>query len=101
MRATLLAAVLAVWVWTPARAETEPPKDAPRPLQLALPANTDECIRTLEKVLAHALDADLLDDQIDEAEGIFEKLETACIDGRFGDALEQAIAIERLVAMNK
>ena len=101
MRAILPAVVVALALSVPAIAEESPGKDAPKTVQLVLPATTDDCIRTLESSLERALEADLLDDQIDEAEGIFEKLETACIDGRFDEALEQAKAIERLVAMNK
>lgn len=101
MRAIALAVLLAASGFSAASAESTVEKEAIKPLHLVLPINTDDCLKTLEKVLERTLDADLLDDQIDEAEGRFEKLETACIDGRFAEALEEAVAIEKLVAMNK
>ena len=103
MRAPVFAAVACLLFAVPgiAAEEAVPEKAAAKPLALALPANTDDCLKTLEAVLEHALDADLLDDQIDETETHLEKLETACHDGLFPEALEQARAIEKIVAMNK
>lgn len=98
----LVAACCAVFLTlTPCAAEEAPQTQLDKPLVLVLPANTDDCLKTLEAVLERALSADLLEDQLDEAEGKFDKLETACIDGRFPEALEHAQAIEKLVAMNK
>lgn len=73
----------------------------PKPLALSLPTSLEQCLTTLTLVLDHAEAADLLDDQIDEAEEHLAKLETACHDSRFEDALAEARAIEKLVAMNK
>ena len=86
---------------TACTAEEAPQTQITKPLALVLPINTDDCLKTLEAVLEHALSADLLDDQLDEAEGRFEQLETACIDGRFPEALEHAQAIAKLLSMNK
>lgn len=101
MRATLLAGIAGLMLAPACFAEDAPTLKAAKPLELALPGNTDDCLRTLEVVLEHALDADLLDDQIDEAEQHLEKLEIACHDGRFPEALEEAKAIQKIVAMNK
>jgi len=101
MRLHLAAFCAAFLMSFPSLAEEAKPAETVKPLVLALPVSTDDCLKTLEAVLDHALAADLLDDQLDEAEGSFDKLETACIEGRFSDALEQAQAIEKLVAMNK
>lgn len=101
MRQLAAACCAALLVSGHCAAEEATQAGAPKPLVLVLPASTDDCLKTLEDVLERALGADLLDDQLDEAEGHFDKLETACIDGRFPDALEQALAIEKLVSMNK
>lgn len=103
MRAPLFAAVACLLFALPCIAadEAAPEKAVAKPLALSLPADADDCLKTLEAVLEHALDADLLDDQIDETETHLEKLETACHDGRFPEALEEAKAIEKIVAMNK
>lgn len=101
MRQLIAACCAALLALTPCAAQEATPASINKPLVLVLPVNTDDCLKTLEAVLEHALSADLLDDQLDEAEGRFDKLETACIDGRFPEALEQAQAIEKLVSMNK
>lgn len=101
MRQLVAACCAAFMALTPCAAQEATQASINKPLVLALPVNTDDCLKTLEAVLEHALSADLLDDQLDEAEGRFDKLETACIDGRFPEALEQAQAIEKLVSMNK
>ncbi len=101
MRLLLAAFCAALSMSLPGMAEEAKPAETFKPLVLALPVSTDDCLKTLEAVLDHALAADLLDDQLDEAEGRFDTLETACIEGRFPEALEQAQAIDKLVSMNK
>lgn len=101
MRPLIAACCAAFLTATACAAEETTQAPIAKPLVLVLPASTDDCLKTLEAVLDHALSADLLDDQLDEAEGRFEQLETACIDGRFPEALEHAQAIEKLVSMNK
>jgi hypothetical protein len=68
---------------------------------LTPPASTQECLEALATVLQRAVEANLLDDQIDAAETHLEKLEAACVDGRFAEALDEAKAIEKLLATNK
>lgn len=105
MRATLIAAAFTcLLAAAPALAEQskEAATDKPaKALALSLPASTDECLKQLEAVLEQALDADMLDDQVDEAEEHLEKLEAACHDGRFAEALSEAKAVEKLISMNK
>ena len=101
MRPLVAACCAAFLTATACAAEDAPQNQITKPLALVLPVNTDDCLKTLEAVLEHALGADLLDHQLDEAEGRFEQLETACIDGRFPKALDHAQAIEKLVSMNK
>lgn len=101
MRQIVAACCAAFLMAVPCTAEEARQTVAGKPLALTLPANSDECLKTLEAVLEHALAADLLDDQLNEAEGRFERLETACIEGRFSEALEHAQAIDKLVSMNK
>lgn len=102
MRAIYAAAFGAFFIGcAPVHAEEAAAAKTPRAIELKLPASIDECLRTLESALEYAVEADLLDDQIDEAETHLEKLETACHDGRFAEALEEAKAVEKIVAMNK
>ncbi len=101
MRLLVAACGAALLMSVPCTAEEAKQAGIAKPLVLTLPASSGDCLKTLEAVLDHALAADLLDDQLGEAEGRFEKLETACIEGRFPDALEHAQAIVKLVSMNK
>lgn len=101
MRALCVFAGVVLLCCAPARAEESAGERPSRTLELKLPANVDECLRTLETVLEYAVEADLLDDQIEEAETHLEKLETACHDGRFDEALAEAKAVEKIVATNK
>ncbi len=101
MRAPALACLACIVLAAPLAAQEAPAEKPLKPLSLSLPASTAECLKTLEVVVEHALDADLLDDQIDEAEVHLEKFEEACNDSRFADALAEAKAVEKLVKMNK
>ena len=106
MRAIVTAGVACLMLAVPCAAETDKSKDAAsapaaKQLSLKLPTSKDECLQTLEAVFAHALEADLLDDQAEEAELHLERLEAACIDGKFADAMIEAKAIEKIVATNK
>lgn len=105
MRVRVAAAVLMMAIQpclaeTPDPAKPEPEK-APKGLTLNVPASTLDCLKTLESVLESALDADLLDDQMEEAELELEKLETACHDQKFNEAIQAAKAIEKLILANK
>lgn len=73
----------------------------PEPLKLEEPASVDVCLGMLEKVIEHALGADLLDDQIDKSELELERMESACYDKRFPEALDAAKMIVAIVATNK
>jgi hypothetical protein len=118
MRAIVAAGVACLLLIAPCAAETDAGKDAaaapvaapspapppaaaanPQPLQLA--STKEECLQTLELVLTRALEADLLDDQVEEAEKQLERFEVACIEGEFTVALTAARAIEKLVGTNK
>lgn len=106
MRAIVTAGVACLMLAVPCAAETDKSKEAAstpsaKPLTLKQPTSKDECLQTLEAVFAHALEADLLDDQAEEAELHLERLEVACLDGNFADALIEAKAVERIVATNK
>ena len=102
MRAHFAAVGLLLLFCMPLSAEETAREEArPRSLELQTPTSLDECLRTLEIVLEHAVEADLLDDQIDEAESHLEKLETACHEGRFDEALTEARAVVKIVATNK
>lgn len=101
MRAHLAVASILLIAIAPGYAEEAATQKPPGVIELKLPANVDECLRTLEAVLESAVEADLLDDQIDEAEGHLEKLETACHDGRFSEALAKAQAVQKIVSTNK
>lgn len=68
---------------------------------LVEPASTDDCLELLTAVVEFALDADMLDDQVDKAEEQLEEMETACHDRRFGDAVTAAKAVAQLIAANK
>lgn len=83
-------------------AEPEAPAEKPEPaLVLEQPTSTDECLSTMDKVLERALHADLLDDQIEEAETELAKMEDHCLDQRFAEALEAAKAVAKILASNK
>jgi len=101
MRAYFAAACAVLTFCAPGYAGEASADQVPRALELKVPANVDECLRTLEAVLEHAVEADLLDDQIDEAETHLEKLETACHDGRFDEAFAEAQAVQKIVSTNK
>jgi hypothetical protein len=87
----------------PLRAEPEPGETAKltQPLQFEEPATVDNCLNLLERIIEHALGADMLDDQIDKSEAELERMETACYEKRFPEALDAAKAIAGIVASNK
>jgi hypothetical protein len=102
--AVVLAAVATVatgLVIEPVSAEETPAAPPPQYIALALPVSTADCLEKLEAVLQRAVEVDLLDDQIDEAELHLEKFEDACYNERFNEALNEGEAIERIVASNK
>lgn len=101
MKACFVAACTVLTIYAAGYVVEATADQAPRALELKVPANVDECLRTLEAVLEHAVEADLLDDQIDEAETHLEKLETACHDGRFDEAFAEAQAVQKIVSTNK
>ena len=71
------------------------------PPHLEEPANVDSCLSLLERVIEHALAADMLDDQIEKSEAELERMETACYDKRFIEALDAAKTVALIVAANK
>lgn len=101
MRAPALACLACLAAALPAAAEEPKIVKEATPLVLTLPADTNSCLATMEAVLQRALETDLLDDQIDEAETHLDKLEAACHDGKFPEALERAKAVEKILATNK
>ena len=101
MRLPLIAGLACAIAALPCAAQDATADKVTKALELALPASTEDCFKTLEAVLQRALDADLLDDQIDQAELHLDKLESACQDGKFSEALEEARALERILATNK
>ncbi len=70
-------------------------------LQFQQPDSVDGCLGLLEKVIEHALGADMLDDQIDKSEAELERMESACYDKRFSEAVDAAKVVVNLVAANK
>ena len=106
MRATviLVATVVCVTIATGLNAQ-QPTVGAtittPKTIALHLPATVDGCLEFVEKVLEHALEADLLDDQIEQSEAELEEMENACHEKRFSDALQSAKTIADIVATNK
>lgn len=101
MRAAALACLSIVIATNPLSAQQAGPAKERIPLVLTQPVTIDDCLTTLETVLQRALEADLLDDRIDEAESHLDRFEAACHAGQFSDALAQAKAVEKLLATNK
>ncbi len=117
MRAIVAAAGIACLLLAgPSAAQTDASKDAPpapatgevqaqvpmaRPSAGQQPGSKDECLQALELTLARALEVELLDDQIDEAELHLERFEAACLEGKFEEALTEAVAIEKILVTNK
>lgn len=101
MRAIIVSMAAAIGVCSPTAAQEKPDEKMPHPHVLTEPANTEACLKTMEVVLQRALDADLVDEQATVAEEHLDKLETACLAGRFTDALDEAKAIEKILAVSK
>ena len=101
MRLTALAAaVMLAFAATPAAAEAEKAKPV-EPLVLVQPDSTEACLTTLEAVVERAEEADMLDDQVDEAEAELERMDAHCHEKRFSEALTSAKAVMALVVANK
>jgi hypothetical protein len=101
MRATALGGfVLVILLGSPLAAETGNDR-RPQPTALVLPATTDDCLQVMEVVLERTLAADLLDEQIEQAEVELARMEDNCLDQRFAEAVEAAREVERIVASNK
>ena len=101
MRVSLIAGFACVLAAVPCAAQDQPAERAAKPLSLVLPTNTKDCLATLEEIVQRAIEIDLLDDQVDETEAHLEKLEAACHDGNFAEALAEAKAIERILTMSR
>ena len=95
------AAFLALASSAVAQSTESAPATMSQPPAMVQPADVDDCLAFVETVLVYAVDADLLDDQIEEAETELEKMEAACYSKRFDDALEFAKAIVTIVSSNK
>ena len=96
----LLSAGSLMFAGTIAFAEDEKEK-VPEPIVLTLATSTEECLKTLEAIVERAEDADMLDDQVDEAEAELERMDSHCNEQRFDDALQSAKAVMALVDANK
>ncbi len=101
MRLPALAAAIMVAIAAgPAAAEAEKAKPA-EPLVLVQPDSTEACLTTLEAVVERAEAADMLDDQVDEAEAELERMDGHCHEKRFAEALTSAKIVMALVTANK
>lgn len=96
----LAAAAMLAFAVPPAVAEAEKSKPA-EPLELVQPDSTEACLQTLQAVIDRAEEADMLDDQADEAEAELERMDGHCHEKRFAEALTSAKAVLVLVAANK
>ena len=114
MRATMSSAAVLIWMALASglAAQQSPADPAPalgaqdtpmviKPLVIELPSTVEGCLALFEAVLQHSLDADLLDDQVDEAEVELENMEGACLEKRFPNALSAAKVIAGILATNK
>ncbi len=96
----LIAAVMVAFAAGPVAAEPEKAKPAEQ-LVLVQPDSTEACLTTLEAIIDRAEEADMLDDQVDEAEAELERMDGHCHEKRFAEALISAKAVMALVAANK
>ncbi len=112
MRAKMSSAAVLIWMaFASGLAAQQPPADpepgtkaespTAKPLVMELPSTVEECLALFEAVLEHTLDADLLDDQVDEAEAELENMEGACLEKRFPDAIGAAQVVAGILATNK
>ena len=103
IRAVSIFMIATALVGSPIRAEqagSGAQKTLP-PLDLIEPKTTEACLELLESVLEHAEAADLLDDQIDKSEAELERMDIACHDKRFADALDAAKIVAAMISTNK
>lgn len=61
----------------------------------------DECLQRMETLIGETEAAQLLDDQVDEAEVLFGQMERSCYDSQFPEAAAAVDALQRILSSNK
>ena len=66
-----------------------------------LPATVEDCLKPLQALVEEAHAVDLLDDQINEAEGLIARMERHCLAAEFSEAQDSAADVRSILATNK
>jgi hypothetical protein len=101
MNSRLLAVLVLLAGASSAIGQDAPLPDPPPLPPLSKPSTTAMRLDMLDAVVKQAEEYDLLDDQEEEVEALLEKMDDACHDERFDDALEHGRAVHRILATNK